>query len=352
MRIAVRCPNWVGDTILATPALAALRCGFPNARITAIARPSGRAILEGNPDIDDLWIVRDSGARDLLALAGRVRRERFDLALLLPPSIRAALPFALGGVPERIGHSAAGRALLLTRRVARPPAAARRHQADEYLDLLAGFESCRTEGPRPRLALRASADGRREIRAVLANRGLDAGGAPDGDRLLAAISPGAAYGSSKCWLPERYALVADRIAAEHGAAVLLVGAPAEAPLCRAIAALCRQPVHDLSAEVSLAGLIALCERLSLMVTNDCGAMHVAAAMRTPLVAIFGPTDPRRSSPCDPDAALLEDIDGCGCDLAPCYRRTCPIDHRCMTAITVAQVMDAVERQIRRRPAPA
>jgi heptosyltransferase-2 len=129
--------------------------------------------------------------------------------------------------------------------------------------------------------------------------------------------------------------------------VLLLGAPAEVPLCREIASLCEEPVHNLEADVSLGGLIALCEKLSLMVTNDCGAMHVAAAMRVPLAAIFGSTDPKRTSPYDPEAIVVDDIAGCGCELAPCYKKVCPTNRECMTAVTVPDVEAAIDLQFQR-----
>jgi len=341
IRIAVRCPNWVGDTIMATPTLAHLRTQYPQAEITAIAQRNCQAILENNPHIDHLWIARDRSLRELARLVGRVRRGKFDLAIMLPNSLRSALLFALAGVPKRIGYGRDGRSFLLTHRVEATAFHFQCHQVEYYLGVLADLPACHIEEAERKLILAPNDEHRRGIKALLEERGLD------GNQFLAAVCPGAAYGSSKCWRPERYAQVADWLTENCGATVLLLGAPAEAALCRQIAELCRRPAYDLRSEVSLGGLVALCERLGLMVTNDCGAMHVAAAMRVPLVAIFGATDPRRTSPYDPEAAVVERIAECGCDIAPCYKRICPIDHRCMTAVTVADVESAIERQIQR-----
>ncbi|MCX7014851.1 MAG: lipopolysaccharide heptosyltransferase II [Candidatus Sumerlaeota bacterium] len=341
IRIAVRCPNWVGDTVMATPVLAHLRASYPGAEITAVARPNSRAVLEGNPHVDRVWIADDRRLGNLWRLARRVRRERFDLAILLPNSFRSALPFYLAGVRKRVGYARDRRSVLLTHPVECAEFHIRCHQVEYYMNLLADLGACNVEEAERQLVLHPTDAHRREIDNVLAGQGLSA------NRFLAAISPGAAYGSSKCWLPDRFARVADFLTEKHGAAVLLVGAPDEAPLCHEIASLCRRPVFDLGPRVSLGGLVALCERLGLFVTNDCGAMHVAAAMRVPLVAIFGPTDPTRTLPYDPDASVVEKIKTCRCEIAPCYKKKCPIDHRCMTAVETADVEAAIERQIQR-----
>ncbi|OPZ12569.1 MAG: ADP-heptose--LPS heptosyltransferase 2 [candidate division BRC1 bacterium ADurb.BinA364] len=341
IKIAVRCPNWVGDTIMATPVLALLRDSFTGARITAIGRPSARAVLENNPHIDSLWIVRDKSLGDMLKLVSRIRRERFDLAALLPNSFRSALEFALGRTPKRIGYAMDRRSLLLTNPVEVTEFHCQCHQVEYYMNVLADLDACNVEQAERRLILRPTEEARREIGDLLRREGIHE------NRPIAAISPGAAFGSSKCWLPERFAQIADYLGQRYLAQTLIVGAPDEEPLCREIAQLARQPVFAIGSKVSLGGLIALCEKLDMMVTNDCGAMHVAAAMRVPLVAIFGPTDPRRTRPYDPEASVVEDIKGCGCEIAPCYKKICPIDHRCMKAVSVPDVEEAIERQMRR-----
>lgn len=341
IRIAVRCPNWVGDTIMATPTLALLRSAYPSAEITALARPNARAVLENNPDIDGLWLAEDRGLGNLYRLVRRIQKQRFDLAILLPNSFRSALPFALAGVAKRVGYGMDARALLLTDPVEASVFHAQCHQVEYYINVLADLEGCDIDEAERQLRLSPTDEARGEISELLESRGLGQ------NRFLAAISPGAAFGSSKCWLPERFAQVADILREKYDASVVLLGAPNEASLCREIADLCQGPIHDLGSDVSLPGLVALCERLGLMITNDCGAMHVASAMRTPLVAIFGPTDPRRTRPFDPEASVVEDIAGCGCDIAPCYKKVCPIDHLCMKALTVADVEQAIEHQIQR-----
>lgn len=341
-RIAVRCPNWVGDTVMATPVFASLREYLPNVSITAIGRRNARAVLENNPHVDDLWTVDDHGAANLAGLSSRIRKARFDAALMLPGSFRSVLPFALGRVKRRIGYSRDSRALLLTDPVKLTPFHEQCHQVAFYLGLLASLGIQRIDDRLKQLVLKPSDESRQAINRLLEQKGLNR------NQFLAAISPGAAYGSAKCWLPERFAQMADLLTKKYDATVLLLGAPAEAKLCREISDLCTQPIHDLSNDVDLPGLIALCERLGLFLTNDCGSMHIAAAMRTPLVAVFGPTDPRRTAPYDPNAVVVEEIRTCNCKIAPCYKRVCPIDHRCMTAVTVADVEAGIERQIERQ----
>ncbi len=340
-RIAVRCPNWVGDTVMATPVFAALREYLSDVEITAIGRRNSRAVLENNPHIDNLWIADDHGLGSILSLSNRIRAERFDAAILLPGSFRSVLPFFLGGAKRRIGYARDNRGMMLTNPVKLTPYHEQCHQVVFYLDLLMELGIEAVDDRLKRLLIVPGSDARQQVETVLQKRGLNR------NQLLVSISPGAAYGSAKCYLPERFAQLADRLTKKYDATVILLGAPSEAPLCKEIADLCTVPVHDLSQDIDLPCLIALCERLGLFITNDCGSMHIAAAMRTPLVAIFGPTDPKRTAPYDPEASIVEAIHTCGCDIAPCYKRVCPIDHRCMKAVEVSDVEEAIEMQIDR-----
>ncbi len=347
IRIVVRCPNWVGDTILATPALSILRRSYPGAEITAIGRPNCKEVLENNPDIDALWIVQDKGIGNFFRLVRRIRKEKFDLAILLPNSFHAALAFALAGVPKRIGYAMDGRSFLLTHPVDANIFHLKCHMVEYYIGILEDLESCNVEEAERRLVLTPRDEGRQEIESVLEKHGLNK------NQFIAAISPGAAAGAAKCWMPDRFAQVADILAEEHGAKVVLVGAPAERSLCDEIAGQCKISPDVLCGEMTLGAMIALCERIGLMVTNDCGAMHLAAAMKTPLVAIYGPTHLKRTAPYDPEASIVERIADCGCNLAPCfekapqYKGKCPTQKECMAAVTVEDVAGAIEKQIQR-----
>lgn len=339
-RIAVRCPNWVGDTVMATPVLACLRDAFPSAEITAVGRRSSRAILERNPHIDNLWTIQDHGLMNLVTLSQQIRKASFDAVILLPNSVRSALPFALAGVQQRIGYARSGRSLLLTNPVPLTAYHARCHQVAYYLDLLTELGIEAVDDSLKHLVLLPTEQARQSIAALLQQRNLE-------NKFLVAIVPGAAYGSAKCWLPERYAQLADELVERYQAEVLLVGSPSEIPLCNEVETLCTKAIHNFGAEVDLPGLIALCERVNVFVTNDSGSMHIAAAMGTPLVAIFGATDPGISSPFSENARIIEDIKGCGCKIAPCYQRICPTDHECMKAVTVPDVLAGIESHIER-----
>ncbi len=339
-KIAVRCPNWVGDTVMATPVLTCLRDAFPRAEITALCRKSSRAILETNPHIDDLWTIDDHGFGNMLSLSHHIRESRFDAAILLPNSIRSALPFALAGVKQRIGFARHGRSFLLTHPVALTPYHAKCHQVTYYLDLLTELGIEGVDDSLQRLVLHPTDEAKQQIDELLKKKDLE-------NKLLVAISPGAAFGSAKCWLPERYAELAAEVKLRYQAEVLLLGSPAEVPLCNEIESLCPVPIYNMCKDVSLAGLIAICERVAIFVANDSGAMHIAAAMGTPLIAIFGATDPSISAPHSENARVLEAIDTCGCNLAPCYKRLCPTDHACMKAVTVPDAVEAVEWHLAR-----
>jgi heptosyltransferase-2 len=182
------------------------------------------------------------------------------------------------------------------------------------------------------------------VREVLRSYGIAGDGG--GERPIVGMSPGAAFGSAKRWLPERFAAVADYVAQHYQAQVVAVGSKGERPICEEVARRAKTPVAVLSGLFPLRGVIALCGRLRLFVTNDSGNMHIAAARATPIVAIFGPTDWRITAPYHPGAIIVRSDTPC----APCLLRECPPghDHECMRAVTVDNVIAAVDRQMERK----
>ena len=313
-RLLVRAPNWVGDVVLSLPALRDARRAFPGARLEVLARPWVGDLYRAVPEVDG---VRESrGPReDPAALRGH-----FDGALLLPNSFATALVVWRAGIPERWGYATDGRGLLLTRRCPVPEAVRGRSQVYYYRAMLEGL-GIAAEGP-PDASLRCPEEWGARGAELLGEGGPWIG-----------VNPGAFYGSAKRWLPERFAAAADIVARRAEAKVVLVGGPRERPLAEAIAEGMEAPVRVLCGETTLAELVGVLSRLRLLLTNDSGPMHVAAALGVPLVAVFGSTDWRETSPVGRTSRVVREHADC----APCILRECPIDHHCMTRVGVDRV---------------
>jgi heptosyltransferase-2 len=333
LKIMIRATNWVGDAIMALPALRAVRRKYPDAQIAILARPYVADIYREQRICDELIPYAATGIPGRERLARELRERKFDVALLLQNAFDAAWLAWRAGVRERIGYARDGRSLLLTTAVPVPkPGEIPAHEKFYYLELLrragwtdslSGESFIRLEVPE---ALR-----RRAAQALFA-----AGARPD--RLRIAIGAGASYGSAKCWSPERFAGVANRLVSETGAEVILFGTAGEIPVAQAIIAGMRETPIDLTGKTNIADLPALLSQCHLFIGNDSGAMHVAAAVGLPVVAIFGPTDPLGTAPVTPKCAIVQQKPYC----SPCFLRRCPTDHRCMTAVTPAMVHEAVQ----------
>ena len=329
-RILLRCPNWLGDTVMATPTLRALRRGFPGADLLLLGPWAGQ-LLEGEP-LADRILPWAPGWAERLRQMRALRGEGVDLALLLPNSFSSAVEAWLTGARVRVGYAADGRRLLLTHPVPRPRGPV--HQVEAYLRLL-GPLGLATEERAPRLPIRPERQA--EADRLLAERGVVPG------EPLVGIQLGAAFGPSKLWPLDAYARLAERLL-DDGLAVLFLGSPRERPLYETIRRAMAKPPLSLVGEDRPALLPALCSRLSVLVGGDTGPTQVAAASGVPVIALFGPTDPRLTAPLGPDHAVLWKPPPC----APCFARRCPIDHRCLRAITVEEVRRAVHERLGRR----
>jgi len=330
--LLVRATNWLGDAVMTTPALAGVRAGFPGARIVLLAKPPVAELFRHHPDVDEVSVYerpgRHEGALGRLRLAAELRHRRFDGALLLQNAFDAALIAFLARIPERAGYPTDGRRLLLSLPVPLTRDILERHEVEYYLCLLDGLGVPRTGTPALKLAVTR---GEREAMATrLASLGIGRG-AP-----IVAINPGATYGSAKRWYPDRFAAVADTLSGEWGAAVVVVGSPAEAPLAGEIEAAMRKAPVNLAGKTTVRELMALLSLSSFLVSNDSGPMHIGAALGVPLVAIFGPTDWRRTSPWTGRARVVRvDV-----DCSPCMLRVCDRGHECMLGVTAGMVIDA------------
>lgn len=335
MRLLIRATNWVGDAILSLPALRAIRKRFPDAAISILARPYVAEIYRSQGIADRLISYESRGEHAGLSgrerLAAELRNARFDTALLLQNAFEAAWLAWRAGIPERIGYARDGRSLLLTKAIPVPrygeiPA----HEQFYYLELLrrAGWAN-ELEGETAITLAIPEEDKQRAERSLLL-----AGARAGATRI--AVGAGASYGSAKCWPPERFAEVVNRIAPEMDADVILFGTAAESTVSRSIAAAMRHSPIDLTGTTAIADFPALLSRCHLFIGNDSGAMHVAAAVGVLVVAVFGPTDPHGTAPVTPRHAIVQDKPHC----SPCFLRRCPIDHRCMKSIAPAAVEGA------------
>jgi lipopolysaccharide heptosyltransferase II len=340
MKLLVRATNWVGDAILALPALRAVRECFPEAQISILARPYVADIYRAQGICDEL-IAYDprgghAGLRGREALAHELRQRRFDTALLIQNAFDAAWLAWRAGIPKRFGYARDGRSFLLTRAIAVPrPGEIPSHEKFYYLELLRRLDWIHSLPDDPQITLEVTEQDRRRACAIL----LEAGALPNAFRI--AIGAGASYGSAKCWPPERFAETVNRLQAERHADLILFGTPAEETVSAAIAAKLTKPPIDLTGKTSIAGLPALRSQCHLFIGNDSGAMHVAAAVGLPVVAVFGPTDPHGTAPVTPRCSIVQQKPYC----SPCFLRRCPIDHRCMKAVTPEMVTVAAQQWI-------
>ena len=330
MNILIVGPTWVGDTVLATPVLANLRSAFPAAKLHCLSTVWAGDILIDHPDVDELRL-RPGGAADFLAAAA-FRRDRMDLAFVLPNSIRGALLALAAGARRRVGYRRDGRSILLTDPVPRPRGGGR-HQVDEYLALLeAAGVSVTSRTPR----LGVSREAETFAGEVFLQHGIDP------DEPVVGIQPGAKFGATKLWPAERFAAAADKLAESEEARMVLLGSPEEGPLTARIASLMKTEPVDLAGKDRVAFLPALLRRFSVLLTGDTGPMHIAAAVGTPVVALFGPTDPGRTGPLgDRHTVLRRDL-----SCSPCFRKQCPYGHECMEETAVDEVCRAVRDTLR------
>jgi len=336
-KILVRGPNWLGDAVMCEPALRGLRRLFPDAHITLLVKPAVVDVFAGHPALTRVLTYdskgRHAGLSGKWALAGQLRRQGFDLAVLFQNAFEAAFLTFLAGVPRRYGYATDGRSLLLSDPVAVPDRSLLIHQVRYYWDLLKPL-GLTGDPPAPELVVFPEEE--QAMAGRFAQSGLTA------TDVVVGINPGSTYGEAKRWLPERFADVTERLCrtirespGQH-VSVVILGAKGEEPLGQEIAARLSSRTLVLSGATTIRELMAAVKRCSVLLTNDTGPMHMAAAFQVPVVAIFGPTDWRTTSPFGNAHAIVREPVDC----APCLLRECPIDHRCMTRVTVDQVYEA------------
>jgi heptosyltransferase-2 len=336
--LLVVAPNWIGDAVMALPAMADLRRRYPAARLLAAARSGVADLLRLAPVVDEVVPLQWRGsiwARQLLGEdAARLRATGADVAVLLPNSFASAYLVSQAAIPGRWGYLSDLRRRLLTRGVPRPKG--RMHQGQYYQHLTQALGA--EPGPlEPELVVPEAA--MQDARALLADRGWD------GRTPFVALAPGAAYGRAKQWIPSHVVQLVTSLVRDRQTTCVLLGGRGDAEVTGSIRAAVAAPLQarviDLAGVTSVAQLAAVLAASQACVTNDSGAMHVAAAVGAPVVALFGPTIVEATRPLTRRGGRAEVLtQKVWC--RPCMLRECPLDHRCMTRITPERVLGTLE----------
>lgn len=347
-RILIVQPSWVGDAVMATPTLRAIRQQYPDAQISYLMRRYVKPIYAGMPWADKLITYRTgrtkakAGKGQFFELAGRLRMRKFDLAILLPNSFKSALICKMAGIPRIIGYDRDGRGFLLTDKLL-PVKDRGKFVPSPILKYYMGIASYLGSKSRDiTLELFVTDAEKREADQILTRAGVDASlhrPAASGSAPLILLNPGAQYGAAKCWLPEYFAELADRFIDEWGATVLISSAPRERKIVDAVFRHMRHAAVDLQrVGLTLGALKEITRRCDLMVTNDTGPRHIAAAFGVPVVTIFGPTHPEWTEIYFEKERKVSILVFCG----PCQKKVCPLDHRCMTRLTPEMIFSSAK----------
>jgi len=335
--VLVVAPNWLGDAVMALPALADIRRAHAQARLIVAARPSVAPLYSMVPGVDatmvTVWRGSVTDRRRLQEDVQQIRAEQVERAILLPNSFASAWVVHRAQVRDRWGYAADLRRLLLTRAVRRPRGS--RHQGAYYQHLVKEL-GIPTGALEPVLTVPGSAV--EEARALLRTRGWEE------SRPMLVVAPGAAYGTAKRWLPRHFAALISRAIRETGVHVVLVGAPADAGSARLVldstGAAERDAVVDLTGATTLQTLAGVMSLAAACVSNDSGAMHLAGAVGTPLAALFGPTREKETAPLMRHGGRSDVlINQVWC--RPCMLRECPFEHQCMTGLKPERVFESV-----------
>ena len=336
-KLLIRSTNWIGDAIMTTPAVRTIRQNFPDAHIAILAYPWVADIFHNCPHVDEVILYNKKsehrGVRGLWRLGRELAAAEFDAAILLQNAFAAALIATVAGIPVRAGYIRDARRLLLTHPVKISPEVRKLHQVHYYQGL------CRELGLTPgsdQLFLQLAPEVDIWAREFIA----DFTGRP-----VIGFNPGAAYGPAKCWPVERYGKLAAILAEELNAVIPVFGTAADSATAAAIQSFAPEHVIDLAGNTSLAEAMALIGVCDCFVTNDSGLMHVAAAQQTPLVAIFGSTDPIATGPFSDRTVIIQKK----LDCQPCFKTHCKSDFRCMNNIEVEDVAEAVRGLLNSKP---
>ncbi len=338
--ILIRVPNWLGDSMMSTPAVSAVKKMFPKAKVTILAKIVFRDFWKSFPGVDHV-LVLEKGMGGFFRNISKLKSGSFDTAVILPTSFSAAfLPFA-ADIPERIGWGGEGRDLFLTRLVPHPEPR-QKHLVLEYLDLVnQGLEGSLAGIKKVKLECEITPDAERGLKTVWADMGV-----PEKKGYIA-LAPGATFGAAKRWPLPYWQELISRLLKERSESFLILGGLEEEVYLKPL--LAGRPdvetprLHLLAGRTTPSILAAMLSRCKLLVTNDTGPMHVAAAVGTPTVALFGSTSPTWTRP----FGIGHEIIYKHLECSPCFQKTCPIGYKCLHAISVEEVHQAVLQKLKK-----
>ncbi len=335
--IIVRMPNWLGDLIMATPILRDLKHRWPSATITAMCQAPLGTLLKNDPAVDEVfefhrvsgWIRRSEN-RDVI---GKLQQGHYDLGVLLTNSFSSAYWFWRGGVSVRVGYQAFGRNLLLSKAIGQPARLEKMHQVIAYKRILREM-GIAVSSTVPQIYL--------DDQEILDGRDLLESLGVTEHNTVVGINPAAAFGPAKQWPTSRFREVVSALIDDPLVRVVVFGDRSGASVAREVCQGMSDQVINLAGKTSLREFAALVKCCNVFISNDSGPMHLAAALKVPLVALFGSTSPERTSPYEWGKVICKNV-----DCSPCYKRECPIDFRCMLRIEVDEVIKAAKRELER-----
>lgn len=328
MNILVHGTNWIGDAVMTIPAIRKLRSLFPDAKLTLQTRAWAEGIFRDSGLVDE--IIKP---RSLFEQIRSLRERRFDLAVIFPNSFESALAARLSGAKRRFGYASERRSFLLSDPVEIPAWKETRHEVYYYLELISAIEKSffgrvsESEDLEPRLTI--SEKQRAGARDILLRHGVN----PDSKTV--ALAPGSTNSRAKRWTPSAFARLNDRLQSESKLNVVLLGSEGDKEVARTVTDLAQHKPFDMTGETDIAGAAAILGAVDLLISNDMGLAHVAPAVGTKTLVIFGPTNPVTTRPFSDNASIIS----AGVECSPCMLRDCPIDHRCMTRISADEVFE-------------
>jgi len=329
-KILIRGTNWIGDAIMTLPAVASIRASYPVAHLAILAKPPVTDIYSLFTQANEIIPYESmyDTPTGVFHLAWKLRAQKFDAAILLQNAIEAAIIARTAGIPIRAGYSTDGRGLLLSHPVRRTGDILKVHQIDYYLEMVKAL-GCADVNRSLHLETCISPVAVQDVRLKYLAQS---------NKPLVGIAPGATYGPAKRWLTDRFADAGDRLAFELGAQVILFGGKDDRETAEEVRTHSRTGMLNLAGMATLPETIDLLSQCRVVISNDSGLMHVAAALNVPTVAVFGSTNPVTTSPTGSKTAIVRKETPC----SPCLKKICPTDFHCMTDITVDDVVHAAK----------
>lgn len=329
-KILIRGTNWIGDAVMTLPAMTSIRETYPQAHIAVLVKPLVADIYKLFSGADEIitYEKKFDTPAGVLRLARKLKKENFDLAILLQNAIEAAIMALAAGIPRRAGYDSDGRGLLLTHRVRRTEEIKKVHQVDYYLEMVKAL-GCLEVNREMHLETKIKdSDAEDVLRKYL----------PVSRKTLIGIAPGATYGAAKRWFPERFAQVADRLEDRYSIQGILLGGKGDGETAQKVQKKAKTTLINLAGKTSLQEAIHLISRCRLFISNDSGLMHIAGALNIPTIAIFGSTNPVTTSPMGEKSIIVRKEISC----SPCLKKNCPTDFLCMDLVSVEDVLKAAQ----------